>query len=130
MIGIQYYKYCPDQVSELPNSLRLYESQFDSHDRTRGVVGEQSYIPIFCNDIYDGSAQYVYFLDEVRLFVQGHLQGLDTGIRDVRGKEVRFSKTLSDENFIAGPGALGPICSLPAKETTVSFFFLRSDYQV
>ena len=39
MIGIQYYNYWPDQVSELPNGLRLYEPQFDSHDRTRGVVG-------------------------------------------------------------------------------------------
>ena len=89
MIGIQYYKYWPDQVSKLPNGLRLYESQFNSHDGTRGVVGGPH---ISFNDIHDASAHHVYFSEEVRLFVQGHLHGLNTGIRDVTTNDVEFSE--------------------------------------
>ena len=88
MIGIQYYKYWPDEAYKLSNGLRLYESQFVSFDGTRGVVGGPH---ASFNDLYDASAHHVYFSDEVRLFVQGFRQGLHTGIRDVTVSEIEFT---------------------------------------
>ena len=86
------------------NGLRLYESQFNSFDGTRGVVGGPH---ISFNDIYDGSAHHVYFSDEVKLFVQGHLPGIDTGILDIAEKEVEFSGVFSEESSIVAPGEEG-----------------------
>ena len=116
MIGIQYYKYWPDQVSKLPNGLRLYESQFDSYDGTQGVVGGPH---MSFNDVHDAASHHVYFSDEVRLFVQGHLQGLDTGIRDVTSKQVEFSGAMSEEYSIAAPGE--EVCAYPMRKMPKQF---------
>ena len=114
MIGIQYYKYWPDQVSKLPNGLRLYESQFDSY--SQGVVGGPH---MSFNDVHDAASHHVYFSDEVRLFVQGHLQGLDTGIRDVTSKQVEFSGAMSEEYSIAAPGE--EVCAYPMRKMPKQF---------
>ena len=38
MIGIQYLKYYPVKMFELPNGLSIYKSQFMSSDGSRGIV--------------------------------------------------------------------------------------------
>ena len=38
MIGVQYLKYYPEKISELPNGLSIYKSQFVNSDGSRGVV--------------------------------------------------------------------------------------------
>ena len=89
MIGIQYLKYWPKFVYQVSNGLTLYESQFKSHDSTRGVVGgpHESF-----NDLYEvANANHVYYSDEVKQFVQDFRQGLDTGIRDVTECEIEFT---------------------------------------
>ena len=38
MIGVQYLKYYPQKIFELPNGLSSYKSQFVNSDGSRGVV--------------------------------------------------------------------------------------------
>ena len=38
MIGMQYLKYFPKEVFQLESGLTLYESEFKSHDGSRGII--------------------------------------------------------------------------------------------
>ena len=38
MIGVQYLKYYPEKIFELPNGLSIYKSQFVNSDGSRGIV--------------------------------------------------------------------------------------------
>ena len=102
MIGIQYLKYWPRVVHQLENGCTLYRSQFDSPDGTRGVVGgpHESF-----NDLFENyNAHHVYFSDEVRDFIRGVRNALQTGTRDVSESEVEFTGSLSRMDSIVPRG--------------------------
>ena len=62
LLGIQYMKYWPRQVYQLPNGCTLYESQFIGNDGSRGVIGG----PHASFNCDHDNAHHAYFSDVVK----------------------------------------------------------------
>ena len=79
IIGVQYLKYFPREVFELPCGLRIYESKFLNADGTRGVVaGNHRVFTELQKKLYGTHVSlHSYCSQQLSLFKQGYKISLD-----------------------------------------------------
>ena len=99
MIGIQYMRYHPMFVFQLPSGLTIFKSHFKSADGTRGVIGGPHRIFREINRQHHNAANFIS--QQLRLYNFGYHVNPDARLLDYQSQQadIFFSNKEEDQEF-------------------------------
>ena len=86
MVGVQYLKYFPERIFQLPNGLTIYKSSFKNPDGSRGVVGGPHHIFAEIEKQQFGGHLSInqYCSEQVKLVKMGYRVSLDISMLGIK----------------------------------------------